>query len=41
MSNQNKQWTDVSTLDAPIVLTLGGIALFIYFVASHFLSMHG
>ena len=41
MSNQNKHWIDVSTLDAPIVCTLAVIATFIYFVASHFLSMHG
>jgi hypothetical protein len=34
MSNQ-KEWIDISKIDWVIVPSLGVIALFIYFVASH------
>ena len=34
MSNQ-KEWIDISKIDYVIVPSLGAIALFIYFVASH------
>ena len=40
MSNENKGWRDISTLDNVIVPALALVALFIYFVASS-ISLHG
>jgi hypothetical protein len=40
MSNENKGWRDISTLDNVIVPGLAIVALIIYFIASS-ISLHG
>jgi hypothetical protein len=40
MANDKKGWQDISAMDPVIVLCLGAIALFVYFVASN-ISLHG